>query len=186
MTPAQIYAAIAAILNIDAAEAEVFANHMMALTLGRQVTDSTSWRTTPPAQRNDLQTAEKMINKLLNQNESQRNVLGDSVSAFDGRLNAIVGNAAEGQSDEAAFIEIGTNLIQAVLSLKNQIDQISSGSQETPLTDEQRAALNSGITAEFVLQLKELLENPPTGGSCDCVPMTVEQVDEIWDRVFNK
>jgi len=122
MTPAQIYAALATLLGISQGDAEIVANHLMALILGRNVTESTSWRTSPPIQRNDLTTAEKMPTKILNSLVGNEQMVLNTIGAFDSRFTDVIGNHYPTNPDEEAFGEIGSNLIQAVYSLTGRMN----------------------------------------------------------------
>jgi len=123
MTPTQIYTALATLLGISSADAEALANHLMALVLGRNTTESTSWRTSPPIQRNDLTTAEKMPTRILNSLVGNEEMVLNTISAFDSRFDDVVGNHYPGADDEEAFGELGSNLIQAVSSLVGRMDE---------------------------------------------------------------
>lgn len=76
-----------------------------------------TWTTAPPGSANRLTTTERIITRALNQLSNDSGGILSTVGAFGNRFNAVVGDEAFGQPDEAAFTSIGMNLIQAVAAL---------------------------------------------------------------------
>jgi hypothetical protein len=187
MNPAQLYALLATILNISNTDAEVVANQLMALILGRATSESSYWKLTPPSQSNDLKTTEKMLTKLLNSLNTSVGTTSDATSAFNSRFNEGVGSFYEGQADNEAFTALGGNLIQVVYAMKKGIEDGTLIPKQEP-SDEEKAVLESGITQEIlnniITQLEAAFE--PTQPQLDAMNsgITAEKLAELEAKEF--
>lgn len=74
-----------------------------------------TWTTAPPAAANALLTAQRIINRAINQLANDGVGTLNSVAGFNARFSEVVGD--EAGTDQAAFDALGMNLIQAVAAL---------------------------------------------------------------------
>ena len=151
---------------------------LMVSTLGRSVDNATGWKAGGPTSgRNVLLTNERIITRVLNDLDQKLITVLSSVEGFSGRFNEIVGDNFT--TDQAAFAEIGSNLIVAVNVLKKQMEIVMAGGSGYEFTPAERAALDSGITVEILNQLIA------GGGGQPLTPITNAEVDIILGSKYN-
>lgn len=150
---------------------------LMVSTLGQSVDNATGWKSTGPASgRNVLLTNERVITRALNDLDQKLVTVLSSVDGFSARFSEIVGDNYT--TDQAAFEEIGSNLIVAVNLLKTQMETVLAGGPGHNFTEAEQAALDSGITMEILNQLIA------SSGQASTV-ITNAEVDEILGSAYN-
>jgi hypothetical protein len=108
---------------------------IMVSTLGESVTDADGkWRTTGSQSRrnflNHAEIGETIINRVLNLYSSKFVGLTTSVEGFAERITTLIGDE-NNSPDRETFLSIGSNLIQAVANLQQQVES-NPGYEPTP------------------------------------------------------
>ena len=185
---------------------------LMVQILGQSVDNATGWKTTgSQSGRNALSPdiEERMITRILNDFNGKFATLNQSVDGFVTRFSMVAGDNFT--VDKETFESIGSNLIQAVAALQQQV---STNPGYTP-TETEQAVLDSGITAEILGQIIEALRVDGEGEEgvinlisvsqeiteikgdiqnlqetkmdADAIrPMTNQEIDEVFDTVFGE